>query len=332
MDELKRYFAIANRLRAGQEVPIKDTKFFLEYSPKIDQSKLQKLVENGEIPSTEDATAALLEAGRALQSSPEYKQQTLEIAQEAEQGRLSKDLAQGIGLVLAGSDIAQSIAQIQLSKQQLSRSRKPARAAVPGRDQLLAQSLRQAQQGTNDAGRALAPVQANIQDQYQADLANAKTASTGQAGAFGAYGQLAANRRNRAAMDLAPIQDEIRRGQQARADNLLGMRMDETQQMFQNNASGYGQDLQQYNLEQQAAGSLGATGRSNLRNSLYGLAQQAAPAVADYATQRRYRNLKNKAAALYGPDAADVMVQADQNVNSEWGSLGADDTPIWKAY
>lgn len=329
--ELSRYYEISQRMQSGAEMSRKDIEFYLGYSPKIDATKIQKLADiTNQNPA--DVQSAILEAGKSIESNPTYKAQVVEFAKDAEKGRLSSDVAQGIGLVLAGSDIAQSIQQLQVSKQQLAKSKRPAKPAVPGRDNLLASSLRQAQVDTNEAGQSLAPVQAQIADQYNADIANAKTASTGQAGAFGAYGQLAANRRNRAAMQLAPIADQVRQGQQARQDNLLGMRLAETQNQFDNNAQFYGQDMYQYNREQQAAAELGSQGRSNLRNSVYGLGQQIAPAVADYATERKYRNMQNKAAALYGPETADIMVNADKKIANEWGGLGADDTPIWQAY
>src|SRR5690606_38627000 len=126
--------------------------------------------------------------------------------------------------------------------------------------------------------------------------------------------QLAANRRNRAALQLAPIQDEIRRGQQARYDNLLGMRMDETQQMFRNQAALYPYDLRLYNNELEAAASLGATGRSNLRGSLYNLGNQAAGAFANAYTQRRYNQLRNQAVASgMSPEDAEKYVIGAEN-------------------
>lgn len=330
---LSKYFAIAKKLRSNGKVPTSDIKYFIEYSNEIDQDKLQKIVDSGEASSFEEAQAALLEAGQALQTSPDYKEQTLQFAQDAEKGRMSEKLAQGIDLILKGTDIATSISQIRESKNQLAKSVRPQRPTVPGRDPYLQQALRQSQESTGDAGRALAPVQAQIADQYNADIANAKTASTGQSGAFGAYGQLAANRRNRSAMQLAPIQDEIRRGQQARTDELIGMRMGETQNQFQNAASLYPTDLNQYQAEQEAAGRLGATGRANLRDSLYGLGQSVVAPAADYIAERKYRRLKDQAATMYGDEIANTMVQADKGINNYWANSGQGMyEDIWKAY
>jgi len=319
-DQLSRYFDIASRLgRGDSSVGHDDIEFFLSYSPSIDESKIQKLVDGGEFASFEDAQSAIIEAGRALQSSPQYKQQTLDIARKAEQGKVSDNLVNGFNLVLAGTDVANSISQIKRSNAGLKANPRPARPAIPQRDMMLQQALRNAQEGTFDAGRALAPAQAQIQDQYLSDIQNGKTASTGQAGEFGAYAQLAANRRNRAALQLAPMQDEIRRGQQARYDNLLGMRMDETQRMFDNQNSLYGQDLNQYNLQQQAYRGLGSQGRSNLRNSLYNAAPQVANTIASNYTDQKYRNLYNQM-NMYGQDAAEAAVKAEQNLDGYVGN------------
>jgi hypothetical protein len=312
MDELKKYFAIANKLRSGKEVGTKDIEFFLSYTPEVDEAKMQTLVDGGEFASFEDAQGAMIEAGRALQSSPEYKTKTLEIAKQAESSRISDKLATGINLVLGGTDIAASINQIRSSESALKKSRKPARPAVPQRDLYLQQALRTSQEGSFDAARAMAPVQAEIQDQYLSDIQGAKTASAGQAGAYGAYRQLAANRRNRSALDLAPIQDSIRAREQQRYDNLLGMRQNETQQMFQNNAGLYETDLRQYNNEQLAAGQLGSTGRQNLRDSLYNMGGQAADYIGSNYAQRRYRNLENQAIAS-GIDPK-YVVGAEKNI------------------
>ncbi len=317
--ELKRYFEIVRKMRGGLEAPSdEDYEFFIGYSPKIDKAKVDAAIKAGEFKTPKEAADTLIAVGQMAQSSPEYKDQALRIAQNAEKGRLTEDFVKGANLLLAGTDIGASIQQIQQSNRELKRSRKPVKPVVPQRDQYLQQALRQSQVGTQDAGRALAPAQAQIQDQYQNDIANAKIASTGQAGAFGAYGQLAANRRNRAAGELAPMADEIRRGQQARQDDLIGARMNETQNMFDNNARFYNTDMDQYQQEQAAAASLGSQGRENLRNSMYNFAGQAGAAGADYLTDRKYRNLRNRAAAAYGPEIGDIMTNAERKVDDQW--------------
>src|SRR5690606_3548686 len=227
-----------------------ELEFFVGYTPKIDEAKLQKVVDSGDFTSTQEARDALIEVGRLLQSSPEYREKILGLAEQAESKELSQKLSDGINMILGVTDIATSANQINVANRAERRSRRPTRPAVPGRDQLLAQALRSAQEDVMDPARAIAPAQAQIEDQYLADVAGARTASTGQAGAYGAYMQAAANRRNRAALDLVPLQDQVKRANQQRYDNLLGMRMDETQQMYRNQAALYPYELAQYGREQ----------------------------------------------------------------------------------
>lgn len=293
-------------------------KYFLEHSNDVDETSIQEALDKGYAASYADFQEALTQASISAQNDPAYKEHLEEIQKEAEKGKLSSKLASGIGLVLAGTDIANSIAQIDASKNATRRSIKPRRPTIPGRDQYLAQQLRESQEASNDAGRALAPAVSQIQDQYNADLSAAKTASTGQAGAFGSMAQIAADRRNRSAAGLVPMADDIRRQQDQRTDALVGARMGETQQQFDNAASLYPIELQQYNAEQAAAGALGSQGRSNLRNSLYGAAQLGIPTAADLATERKYRRLREQAAGMYGDEVAEQMVQAEQNIQNDW--------------
>jgi hypothetical protein len=324
--ELSRYFAIVKRLRAGKEVPKEDIQFFYEYTPTLDQEKIQKFAEGGEFPSALDAQNAMIEAGRALQTSPEYKAQTLELAEQAESDRTTSRLAEGINLVLGAVDIGQSIRQIKEGSAAVARTKRPSRPAIPQRDLYLQQALRSAEEGTMNAGRALAPVEAQIQDQYYSDINSAKTGSSGQAGAYGALRQVAANRRNRAALELAPITDNIQAREQARYDQLLGMRQNETQQMFNNQASLYPYDLQQYNTEQQAAAGLQSQGRTNLRNSLYNMGNLASNAYGRANARRKYDMLRNQM-SMYGDRAADMAVKAQESLDGYTGNMTIDDTP-----
>lgn len=331
--DLERYFGIIKSIRSKQKISDDDLKFYYATTPEINEGVINDYVEALRKASKDpknftvddDLTAeALVEVGRMLQSDPSFKEQTLKIAQETEAGELSQKISDGINLVLGGTDIGNSVAQINASKQATRQSRRPARPAVPGRDQLLQQALRQAQEGQFDAARATAPVEAQIQDQYLSDIQGAKTASTGQAGAYGAYRQDAANRRNRAALQLAPIQDEIRRGREARYDNLLGMRLDETQNMYRNQAALYPYDLNQYQNEQEAAAKLGSYGRENLRGSLYNTGNQAAGTFGNLYTQRRYDQLRNQnqlrnqamASGMSLEDAEKYVIGADKTLRN----------------
>lgn len=322
-EDLKRFFTIADKITAKQSVSDDDLRFFSSYAPDIDKKAMEEFVNSdpdlrGTTP--EQKEAALVDALRIMQTSPEYKEQAIRMAQETDKSNFTEKLSKGLELILGATDVANSIKQISESKKALDKSKKPSRPSIPARDSYLQQALRQAQDVSQGVQTAIAPVEAQIQDQYQADLANAKTASTGQAGAYGSYAQLAANRRDRAAMELAPIADQIRSRNQARLDDLVAQRRDETQQQFQNQASLYPYDLHQYGQEQAAAAELGSTGRQNLRNSLYNAAGQIAPTVADLYTERKYRDLQNKATAVMGEDlATKYALPAQQQMDEMYG-------------
>jgi hypothetical protein len=321
-EKLKRYFDTIRRINEGLEVSDEDLQFFLETSPDIDENKInQYLKDQKDGKSTpEQEKAALIEATRKVQSDPVFKERIFNIATSAKSQKASQKLSDGINLVLAGTDIANSINQITSSKQAARKSNKPGRPGIPQRDVMLQQALRSAEQGTFDSERAIAPARAEIQNQYLNDIQNAKTASTGQAGQFGAYAQVAANRRNQASMQLAPMADQVKAREQQRYDNLLGMRMDETQRMFGNQANMYENDLYQYGKDQDAIAALGSTGQANLRGSLQNFGNQVAPMVGNYYTQQKYRNLKNRASAAYDQGLSDKIVKAHQNLDSSVGN------------
>lgn len=329
-NELRKFIRVSEKIRLGTKISDDDLKFYTGFlGDGVDEARVTEInneidalkAKGEKIPPDLSAVGYMVIAREAMQS-PEYKNQLLSIAENTESKRISQKFADGVNLLLAGSDIAQSINQINESKKGLSNTKRPSRPAVPQRDQYLQQALRQSQEGTFDAERAIAPVNAQIQNQYLTDIANAKTASTGQAGAFGAYAQQAADRRNEASANLAPIQDQIRAREQQRTDNLLGMRANETQQMFQNQASLYPYDLQQYNNDIGMYGNLGATGRANLRDTAYSLGQQLPDMVARTATRRKYDALRNS----LGNDAAEIAKKSQAYQNKVYGNPDADYT------
>lgn len=332
-DKLKRFFDIAKKIQNGLEPPTEDLKFFMETVPDIDEAKIQEYVDAGEGATKEQLQAALIESGRKLQSDPIYKEKLLKIATDAKGQKTANRILEGVNLVLAGTDIANSINQIHQANQASKKSRRPSRPIVPQRDLLLQQALQQA--GNFDSERAIAPVRAEIQDQYLNDIRGAETASTGQAGAYGTYRQLAANRRNRAALNLAPIQDSIEARNQNRYDNLLGMRLDETQNMFQNQASLYPYDLQQYGLDQQAAAQLGSQGRSNLRNSLYNIGGQFSQFYGNSQARRNFNRLKSQM-SVHGEDVADMAAKGESAIRKRYAPNGTefynDPERIYEAY
>jgi hypothetical protein len=328
--DLEKYLRILGRLRSGKNVSDEEMKHFASYSQDIDEVKLAKIrnkmsTEEGLKNLTdEDVTAYIDEAKKAL-SSDTYKDQTLELAKEAEQGKISEKVAQGLNLALAGSDIATSLSQIQQGKNLASKSIRPRKPGVPGRDPLLAQAINDATQGTLDQSKALAPAQLQILDQYLSDLNQAKSVSGGQSGQYAALGQVASNRRNRAALDLVPMADQIKAREKGRLDNLIGMRMNETQNNFNNQSQFYGTDIDQYNRDQQAAGSLSSTGRVNLRNSMANFGQSIPDIVAKLSTDQKYSKLYNQMLSNHGDSAATASVYANKALEDRYSNLSSDD-------
>jgi hypothetical protein len=301
--DIDKFFKIVAKINAGIVPSDQEIEYYYTTAPQIDENLIQEyLAEQKRADADPDNFVAdpellrdgLIESVRKMQSDPSVKERTLKLLQDNESSQISNQLSKGVNLILGGIDIGQSINQINTASQQAKANRRPTRPAIPQRDQLLQQALRSSQEGTFDAARALAPAQADIENQYYNDLANAKIASTGQAGNFGAYAQVASNRRRRAALDLAPIQDQIRAREQERYDNLLGLKMAETQQMFKNQNELYNSDLEQYYNAQDVAGRLGATGRANLRDSMYNFGNQIPQALSDVYTNRKYKRLREE--------------------------------------
>ncbi len=326
---LEKYLRIVERLRNGRPVSKEELKHFASYSQDINEGKLAKIKDKLATSglkglSDQDVSDYIDEAKKAL-STDTYKDQTLDLAKDAEQGRISDKVTKGLSTALAIGDIGTSIAQINQGQRLASQSQVPGRPPVPGRDPALAQALNQAQQGSMDASKAIAPAQLQILDQYLSDINNAKSVSGGQAGVYGALGQEAANRRNRSSLDLVPLADQIKAREQGRYNDLLGMRQNELQNNFQNSAQFYPQDLAQYNLNQQTAGHLQATGRENLRNSIANVGQSIPEVVSRLQTDSKYGRLYNQIAATHGKTAADASVYADKALNDRYNNLTSED-------
>jgi hypothetical protein len=335
--ELKRFMALAYRLQAGgRPLDDEELEFFAGHLPQVNNERLieieaevSRLRAEGKLPDkTLNGEMMVLNAQKLLQS-PENRTRLLELSRKADAAGRTSKIAEGVNLLLAGADILQSNKQIKAAERASAKSKRPTRP-VSQRDLMLQQALRGAELGTMNSERAIAPVRAEIQDQYLTDMSNAQTASAGQSGAYGAYAQLASDRRNRAAMNLAPIADQVRSREQQRYDNLLQARANEGQQVFQNNAQFYPYDLQQYNLDQQAAGQLGAQGRMNLRNSYGNLGNIAANSIGNRTIQRKYKKLDSKQIqdkyrklydqiGMYSSDAADIAVKGAQYLEEQTG-------------
>ncbi len=318
--DLEKYLRILERLRSGKAVSNEEIKHFASFSQDIDEEKLAKIREklstkDGFKKVTDEDVASYIDEAKKALASDTYKTQTLDLAKDAEAGRVSDRVATGLNTLLSGMDIAASNKQIAAANK-LASTPKPGRPAIPTQDTMLAQALNQAQQGTFDQSRALQPAQLGILNNYLSDINNAKQASSGQSGIYGSLAQVASNRRNAANQELMPLADSIKAREQGRLDSLIGMRMDQTQNNFNNQNSLYNNDLNQYNLDQQAAGALGATGRANLRNSYANLGQQI-PAIAGQIAAAKYDNIYNQM-ANYGHDNAMTAVNAHKEIDNRY--------------
>jgi len=323
--EYKKYLKIIERYRAGKAVPKEDLKFMVEFSttanPKAVDDYIKKAKDNGEWYKLSGDQQKELESGAAIESirqmltDPSYKQDIVELARDAEKGRVSAKIQAGLNTILTGADIVSSVGQINAANQAAKRVRRPTRPAPLTASPELQNAIVQAQQGNYDAVRALEPAKLAILDNYLSDLNNAKTASTGQAGQFGAMAQVASSRRNRANLALAPLGDTIAARNQQRLDNLLQMKLNENQNIQQSQAQFYPNDLLQYNTDLQRADALGATGRTNLRTAVTDFSRQIPGAVANYAVDPKYDQIINSM-NMYGDKNAQAAAEAYQHVSN----------------
>lgn len=296
---MDKYLELLKKLESGEELSEQELGSLAELRQDIESGTVE-LPEDSPFTSVEEFSANYNEVMSQILSSPEYKAKMEKLAKDKKANNISTKAAQGLDLLMTVGDIKTSRDQINQSDKGLEGLKKPSIPTAPRRNPLLSQQLRQAQLNINDQSGSLAPVQLQIADQFQQDLNTAKTASTGQAGTFGALAQVAANRRNRANLNLAPIAQQGTNQARARFDNLLGMRQEEIQNEFRNEAYSSRLGLDQYNTEAAALGNLGAAGRQNLRNSFGKLAGSIAPLVGQIGAGMGSRSQAQESG--FGPD------------------------------
>lgn len=170
--------------------------------------------------------------------------------------------------LLSGIDLSTSLSQIKQSKEAAKKLVKPTLPSPNVLDPAINNAISQAQTGNFEALRALEPAKQEIAQQRAMDMSTARSLSGGQAGAYGAMATAASLRANRSAARLPAIGDQIRARQQQRYDNLLGLRQGQLQNNFGNAMQVANANMNQYNLDAQAAAALGVAGRTNLRNTL----------------------------------------------------------------
>ncbi len=246
-----------------------------QYTPERLEQLRQVLKDGGPSAISPEIEAAMA----ALDSSPEGQARKRDIMSERRAQRWSTKFAPLFNAVLAGSDIATSIGQINQAKRGAANLRQPGLPPVPDIDPALNQSIRDAQVGTYDSAAATGQARQVIDDQYQKDIALAKSIGGGQASTLGALGQVASMRRGRAAGSLVPMVDSIRAREQSRLDNLIGQRGGLLDQNYRNKFYQYRAMQDVYDKDAAAVGGLGAAGRQNLRSSVQNLLG-ATPGVA----------------------------------------------------
>lgn len=323
---MEKYLSILRAVHAGRKVSKADLSYFADFAggDKFDTSTFEKLktklssAEGLESFTDADWEQYMGEVKNRLTSDPAYREQTLALAEAAGTGRESANVKNGLNILLAGTDIATSLGQIAQSKQAQATTKRPARPPILQRDAMLQQALSSAHQGTLDQSAAIQPAMLANLDQYKSDLAAATTASTGQAGAYGAYAQVAANRRERGNLNLVPLANDIKRQEQGRETQLLGLKLGENQAINQSQNQNYPLDLYQYDVDRQAANELGQVGRTNLRSSLTGAAGALVP-VAEQMSRRKYDDLYSRMLP-YGKDNAQIAAEAAHMTDSNWNN------------
>lgn len=316
-EKLKRYFRIFDdvMVRGKSDVSSADLQFLAEYTPQIDEQSIAdftKELNSGGLKTDTDFNQAINQV-KFLITSPDAKANFLDQAEKLATKSSTEKGAQAANLALDFAGLAASLGQIKAADKAVTESRRPNRPIGLTPEPLLQQQIADAQQGTFDAARRVAPAQQAIMDQYLSDLNQAGVASAGQAGTYGALAQVASQRRGRGAQALAPIIDDIKAREQGRLDNLTGMKIGENQAIQQSNAQYYPNDLYQYQLEQQAAGQLGSQGRSNLFQSLANFGNDAVPVAANFATKRRFDGIRQALQGSLEPQQVDSVIAAHQD-------------------
>lgn len=330
--DFQKYLRLIRKVKAGEVLTKKELAYVVEFKQDVDTGAIDKVKDTEEFKKLtpeeqgELSREALDASTKLLFQDPAYKESLVDLAKEAEQGKLSEKITTGLNIALAGTDIISSIGQVKAADRSTRRARRPTRPTPLTASPELANAITQAQAGNFDAARALAPAQLAILDNYLSDLNMARTASTGQAGTYGALGQVASTRRNRASAELAPIADSITARNQARLDDLLTMKLRENANIQQSQSQAYPYDVQQYQFDLESANNQRNAGMGNLRSSVDMLATQLPQTIAKMATQKRYNDIYNTM-SQYGADNASLAGKTSVDVASRHN--GTPYNPSW---
>lgn len=229
-------------------------------------------------------------------------------------GELTEKLSGAFNTLLNLSQLGVASNQISKSNKALGELKQPAIPTAPGEDPALSNAIAQAQQGTYDVSRAVAPVTRQIRNNRLRDENIARQVAGGQSGAYGALNQASSLRALGAYGEMAPLIDNIRAREQARLDNLLQMRQGNRQNDFENRMSIYDAGNRNYLRELNSAGELGQAGRENLFGALGGLSDNLA--VLGGNLQGKNFNIGNKIASTTGiPELDSFNNTVNQNLN-----------------
>jgi hypothetical protein len=328
--ELARYREIIEKVLAGKRVTDADYDEFITFMPQIDEESMSRIIQGGaDKYGKEEYEAAMQSMAVSAMADPTYKQKMLDVAEKQELGRVAGNVRGILNTALASVDMAVGAKQISDARTASRKSRRPARPAPLTADPMLASQISDAQKQRFEAERTLAPQRQAILDSYLAEMSNATTASTGQAGARGAMGQVAATRRGKREMELAPVTDAIRARQEGRLDNLTQMRLGENAAIQQSMAQYYPTDVLAYQREQEAAGRMASQGAANMRGAAANMLQQSPDMIARQSLKNRMLDRANKMRAQYGDEAGQAAMDAQQSmlpinifedVETNWGS------------
>lgn len=229
-----------------------------------------------------DDTIPVADKLAIAKSTPQFADALKTRLAQQQAGQLQGKLAETVGLLQNLGLTATAIDQIATAnRQQLTR---PAIPSVPGLSPELSQRIYEAQRGVADPSAVINPARQEIQDAYQSALGQAQIASGGQSGAYQAMANLANIERMKAALQLGPITQNIRLQNQGVLNDLTQQRVQERQNMFQNQLGASQLAFDQYGKDAEAVGMLGQAGRTNLvdatgrvADSLTGLSQYYLP-------------------------------------------------------
>ena len=287
--------AILNSIRAREDIIDQD--HLDNFTTLVDALNKDQLKEENAGYKAE-IDSALNDAYALMESSPELK--------EMAKSKKSKERFQ------RAVEVGKSVADVITSQEQIDAGEAAQRASVkpakPSRYKLdpnISRSIDESLRGLDAAGieAQVNPMKQDIKDtDIAADSAN-KVASAGNAGTYAALTQARIGRRYKALRDLGTVRagirgDMLKNLNYSLQNRLAERRMQQTQGMQQQRI-----DMDQYNLEQKAAGALQSTGRENKRFALRGLADNVAGIAPDIQKLIQKSNNVNQAPGIQDPVA-----------------------------